>query len=247
MVRRRRSAARSERHCLLTHRGCIRHICACGQAGRSRVRQMSPSRIRIEPSSSYDFLSMSVLAALRIRARFLETDAIGSDAEARNLFLRTSIEILHSTRFPPTTAAIVATLVIGFHDSSRGNEMSLSSVFRVRPPVNFTVLPFRVDTAAGHIGVHRRTLPAMQRFVARLSAAEPRAARTATPASCAQARRRPPSPEWLPRREAESCSVSPCNRGLSQPAAGRRRRMRPGFAPVHSPPRQICLPLTMTW
>lgn len=26
-----------------------------------------------------------------------------------------------------------------------------------------------------------------------------------------------------------------------------RRRIRPGFAPVHSPPRQTCLPLTMTW
>ena len=72
---------------------------------------------------------MSFLAASRITIRFFETDCIGSDAEARNLFLRTSIEILHSTRFPPTWAAIVATLVIGFQDSSRGNEMSLSSTF----------------------------------------------------------------------------------------------------------------------
>lgn len=171
MVHPRRSAAGSEQHCLLTHRGCVRHICTCGQAGRPPVRQISPSRIRIEPSSSYELLSMSVRAALRMRSRFFATDAIGSDAEARNFFLRTSIEILHSTRFPPTRAAIVATLVIGFQDSSRGNEMSLSSVFRVRPPVNFTVLPFRVDTAAGHFGVHRQTLspmrtgPAATRFV----------------------------------------------------------------------------------
>lgn len=33
----------------------------------------------------------------------------------------------------------------------------------------------------------------------------------------------------------------------SQLPACRRRNIRPGFAPVHSPPRQICLPLTMTW
>ena len=107
----------------------VRHICTCGQVGHPRIRQMSPCRIRIDPSSSYALLSMSILAALRIRSRFFETDCIGSDAEARNLFLRTSIEILHSTRFPPTRAAIVATLVIGFQDSSRGNEISLSSVF----------------------------------------------------------------------------------------------------------------------
>ena len=33
----------------------------------------------------------------------------------------------------------------------------------------------------------------------------------------------------------------------AQPCAPLRRRIRPGFAPVHSPPRQICVPLTMTW
>ena len=183
-----RSAARSEQHRLLAHRGCVRHICTCGQAGRPRVRQMSPSRIRIEPSSSYDLFSMSILAALRIRARFFETDAIGSDAEARNLFLRTSIEILHSTRFPPTTAAIVATLVIGFQDSSRGNEISLSSVFRVRPPVNFTVLPFQVDTAAGHCGVHRQTLSPMH--------AGPAATRFAQDAGRAATLSGPPPARW---------------------------------------------------
>ena len=69
---------------------------------RLQVLQISFCRIRIEPFSSYALLSMSFLAASRISSRFFETDYIGSDADARNLFLRTSIEILHSTRFPPT-------------------------------------------------------------------------------------------------------------------------------------------------
>ena len=64
--------------------------------------QISFCRIRMEPFSSYALLSISFLAASRISARFFETDCIGSDADARNLFSRTSIEILHSTRFSPT-------------------------------------------------------------------------------------------------------------------------------------------------
>ena len=53
-------------------------------------------------------------------------------------------------------AIVVATLVIGFRDSSRGNEISMSSVSQVRQPVKFMALPVQVDTAADHLGLHGR-------------------------------------------------------------------------------------------
>ena len=98
----------------------------------------------------------------------------------------------------------------------------------------------RADTAIHPLLVEDagRSAPASQR----VADSRHRAGR-ALPDACTAA-----SP---PHRARSRCNEERICFGLSaeyvQPSAPLRRRIRPGFAPVHSPPRQTCLPLTMTW
>lgn len=75
---------------------------------------------------------MSFLAASCIAVRCRATDRMGSSSEAPNVSLKISSEILQSTRFLFTSAATVATLVMGFQHSSLGNDISVSSEEDVR-------------------------------------------------------------------------------------------------------------------